>query len=221
MTTVERPLRRDAQRNRERILAAAGELFAERGLAATLDDVAARAGLGVGTVYRRFSSREELIDALFEDRVLEVVRLADQALAIEDPWEALCAFIEGVAAAQACDRGLKEVLLGTAVGRRRVGEVREQMRPRAQELVRRAKAAGVLRDDFDPTDLPLLQMMLGVVAEVAPPDRPDLWRRQLRLIFDGMRADPAPRTPLEEPPLGFAAMAGVMCRWRLSSRLRL
>ena len=89
-----RPLRRDAARNRERILAAAAELFTERGLQVTLDEVARRAGVGVGTVYRRFPDKEALTDALFEERITALVDLAQQALADPDEWAGLVSFLE-------------------------------------------------------------------------------------------------------------------------------
>ncbi len=206
-------MRRDAERNRQRILAAARELFAERGLAVTLDDVADRAGLGVGTVYRRFSCRDQLVDALFEEQMVEILALVDEALAIEDPWLGLQTFLERLVALQAADRGLKEALLGTTEGRERVARVRDQMRPRVTALVGRAQAAGELRDDLSASDFALLQMMVGTVADVATPTRPELWRRFLTLMLDGMRAD-GRRTPLPEPPLEIEALDECMCRWR-------
>ncbi len=213
MSTTERPLRRDAERNRQRILEAARVLFAERGLAVTLDDIAAAAGLGVGTAYRRFRSRDELIDALFEQRVIEIVELADAALAVEDPWEALTGFLTRVATLQAADRGFKEVLLGTSEGRERVTQIRQTMRPRVEELVRRAQAAGRLRADFAASDLPLMQMMLASVADITTPEREDLWRRYLGIMLDGMRAEVGPSAPLPEP-LPMESLDAVMCRWR-------
>lgn len=213
MSTLDKPLRRDAERNRQRILQAARELFAERGLAVTLDDIAAHAGLGVGTVYRRFRSRDELVDALFEARLQDIVALADEVFASEDPWHGLVTFIERMAELQAADRGLKEVLLGSASGRQRVEVIKEQLRPRGEELVRRAKAAGQLRPDFDASDLPLVQLMLSTVADVASPEHPELWRRLMALVIDGMRATGEDRTPMSEPPLGFQALHEVMLRW--------
>ncbi len=213
MATVDRPLRRDAARNRQRILEGARALFAERGLAVTLDDIADRAGLGVGTVYRRFSSRDALVDALFEEQLIELVTLGEQALAAEDPWTGLTEFIAQMAERQAADRGLKEVLLGSTEGRERVAQVREHLRPQVEELVRRAKATGRLREDFDPSDVPLLQLMLATVADATSGERPEVWRRFLPLLLDGLRADPD-RTPLNEPPLGFEALDQVMCRWQ-------
>lgn len=213
-STTERPLRRDAARNRDLLLAAARELFAERGLSVTLDDIAARAGLGVGTAYRRFRSRDELVEALFEDQMRQVVGLADAALAEADPWTAFVSLLEGIVELQAANRGLKEILLGSSVGRERVCRMREHMHPRVAELVRRCQAAGVLRPDFCPSDLPLLQMMVGTIADVAPDDRPDLWRRFLGVLVDGLKAEGQPRTELAEPPLGFERIGDAMCRWR-------
>src|SRR5437660_11702626 len=129
MSTLDKPLRRDAERNRQRILQAARELFAERGLAVTLDDIAAHAGLGVGTVYRRFRSRDELIDALFEERLQDIMALADEVFAADDAWQGLVTFVERMAELQAADRGLKEVVLGSARGRERVGAIKQQLRP--------------------------------------------------------------------------------------------
>src|SRR3954451_8548625 len=96
-----RPLRKDAERNRQRILDAARELFAERGLQATLDDVAHRAGVGVGTVYRRFPDKEQLIDALFESRLDQMAALAEDGLTDADSWRGLVTFLEGVLSLQA------------------------------------------------------------------------------------------------------------------------
>src|ERR1700709_2058318 len=101
--TPERPLRKDAARNRERILAAAGEVFAERGLEVTLDDIAHHAGVGVGTVYRRFRDKEELIDALFDERMDAVLTVAEQALAVDDPWLGLEGFFVSILELQAVD----------------------------------------------------------------------------------------------------------------------
>ena len=90
-----RTLRKDAALNRERLLAAAGELFAQRGLNVTLNDIAHHAGVGVGTAYRRFANKEEVIDALFEQRLQEVAALANEALAEPDAWEALVSSWKG------------------------------------------------------------------------------------------------------------------------------
>src|SRR4051812_25758248 len=101
-------LRADAERNRQRILDAAGELFARKGLCVGLDEIARHAGVGVGTAYRRFASKDELIDALFEDRVGEIAALAERALEADDPWEGLTGFLEGATELHVANRALKE-----------------------------------------------------------------------------------------------------------------
>ena len=105
-----RPLRRDAERNRHLILDAARELFAGRGLDVSMDEIARCAGVGVGTVYRRFPEKERLIDALFEDRLETLVGIAGEPLEREDPWEALAWFMERYVSVQAEDRGLRQLL---------------------------------------------------------------------------------------------------------------
>src|SRR3954467_15079526 len=106
-------LRRDAERNRRRILAAAADAFAEGGLGVTMDEIARCAGVGVGTVYRRFPDKELLIEALFEERIDELVALAEAARDDPDPFAGIVRFFETFLAVQAADRGLKEVVLGT------------------------------------------------------------------------------------------------------------
>ncbi len=213
MSAVQRPLRRDAERNRQLILAAARELFARRGLAVSLDEIARHAGVGVGTVYRRFANRGEIIDALFEQRLAEIVALAEEGLACEDPWLGLTRFIEQALERQAADKGLKELLLGTTEGRERVTQLRARLLPLASDLVRRAHASGSLRKDFRPEDIPLLNMMLGAIVDASDPVRPDLWRRYLALVLDGMRHDHS-HQPLRVPAVSVDELDQVMRSWR-------
>lgn len=182
-----RPLRRDAARNRQRILRAAAEVFTERGLDATLDDVARRAGVGVGTVYRRFPDKEALVEVLFTSRIDEMVAAARQACASPDPWAGLTWYLEYAAAALAGDTGLRQMLMFATYGRDRVAYAREQMRPVIDALVTRAQEAGELRADFRATDFPLIAFMLASVAEYAGPVESGLWRRYLALIVDSLR----------------------------------
>jgi len=184
----ERPLRRDAERNRQRILHAAAEVFTQRGLDATLDDVARQAGVGIGTVYRRFPDKETLVAELFQDRIDAMVAVAEDACIAPDPWLALVSFLEYAAATLAGDLGLRQLMMFATYGRDRVAYAREQMRPVVARLVERAQAAGTLRPDFSATDVPLIAFLLASVAEYAGPVQPDIWRRYLALIVDGMRA---------------------------------
>jgi AcrR family transcriptional regulator len=184
-----RPLRADAARNRERILVAAGEVFAERGLDATLDDIAHHAGLGVGTVYRRFPGKEELIEALFEQAVHEVVALAEKAEAMEDAWEGLVWFLERATEMQSEDLGLRDVVLHSGYGRERVALARSSIVPVVTRLVERAQGAGKLRADFVPTDVPIIELMVSSVAAYCSSVAPDLWRRYLTIVLDGLAAE--------------------------------
>ena len=117
---AERPLRKDAERNRQRILKAAEKVFTERGLEATLDDVARQAGVGVATVYRRFPDKASLTDAMFEERINILCDLATQALDANDPWEGLAGFMETAAEMLTRDRGLRQLLMFAAHGHERV-----------------------------------------------------------------------------------------------------
>jgi len=205
-----RPLRRDAERNRRRILDAAAAIFAERGLGVTMDEIAARAGVGVGTVYRRFPDKDELIDALFVERVDAMAELAERALARADPWEGLAWFMEQALFEQACDRGLKELLFGAARGHGRVLHARDRMAPLARELVARARAAGALRADVEGSDVPVIQLMLGAVLDFSRDVEPELWRRFLAIVLDGLRARRDDATPLPQPALDTAQLERMM-----------
>src|SRR5271166_288681 len=196
MATVERPLRKDAERNRRRILDAAAELFMERGLGVTLNDIAHHADVGVGTVYRRFPDKELLIDALFEERVEEMLALAERSLGDPDPWHGLASFLEQGLELQARDMGLKQLLLGTPQGCARVGGVRERLLPIVTALVTRARDAGQLRADIEPEDLAVTQWMLGTVVDYGREVRPELWRRYLYLLLRAIRAEPTPAEAL-------------------------
>ena len=210
---TERPLRRDAERNRRRILEAAAEAFAERGLGVTMDEIAARAEVGVGTVYRRFPDKELLIEALLEDRLAELVERGEQALAGEDAWEALLGFIDYTLGLQAADRGLRELLLSTAHGRERIARVRERLEPLADALVERAQAAGRMRPDVRGSDLPLVQMMIGAAVDFTRPVAPDAWRRMAAIVTDGLRAR-EDLTPLDQPALTPEQVDRAMCAWK-------
>lgn len=116
-----RPLRRDAERNRQRILRAASEVFTERGLEVSLDEVARHAGVGVGTVYRRFRTKEDLVEALFVDRIEEVAALAEKAAQDPDPWSGLASFMAEAADLLAGDLGLRQIMMFATYGGIRSG----------------------------------------------------------------------------------------------------
>jgi AcrR family transcriptional regulator len=214
----DRPLRRDAERNRQRILAAARDAFADEGLCVTLDEIARRAGVGVGTVYRRFPDKEQLIDALFEDQMTEFATLADECLCDQDPWDGLVRFLEQACHTHACDRGLKEVALSGIHGRERIARARELMFPLVVRLVKRAQADGSLRPDIEPTDVPLLQLMLGALSEVTRDVDPEIWRRYLGIVVDGLRTRRDGHCALQGGALTPAQTQEAMRAWKQSPR---
>ena len=218
MSTVQRPLRADAARNRARLLAAAHAVFAERGLDATMDEVARRAGVGVGTAYRRFRNRDDLIAALFEERLDEFMGILDDALADGDPWRGLSGFLERSMEMQAADRGFKDLLLQSAERRERMRRFRAQIRPLVEALLRRAQDAGELRADVDGRDVLLVSLMVGAVADFASDVEPQLWRRSLTLLLDGLRARRTDTSPLTAGPLGIEQADRAMAAWRPGRR---
>ncbi len=211
----DRPLlRRDAERNRARILEAARAVFAERGLDVSMDEIARCAGVGVGTVYRRFPDREDLIDALFEDRIGEIEVAAAAAAGHADAWEGLVEFLESMLKTQAEDRGLREVLVSSVHGRLRLEAARGRIKPLIEGVVARAQAAGALRPDVAAADLPLISVMLSTVADYSRAVSPDVWRRCLGLLLDGLRTAREAPTPLPAPPLSDEQLEQAMACWK-------
>jgi AcrR family transcriptional regulator len=200
-----RPLRRDAARNRSALLDAGREVFAARGLDATLDEVAKAAGVGVGTAYRHFANKQELAAAIFSDDFDQLVESAHGALCISDPWEALVTFIETTVAQHAKDRGLYEIMMAASTIDMPVHvdgkseSVRDALLEPVSELVDHAKAAGCLRADVSPTDVAAILLMMGTAFLTSEAVGRPVWRRYLWLLLDGLRATSCPQLPV--PPL--------------------
>ena len=216
--TPDRRLRKDAERNRQRIMEAARELFAEQGLGVTLNDVAHHAGVGVGTVYRRFPEKGQLIEELFEQQIAQLVALVEDALADPDPWHGLSGFLWRNLEMQASDRAFRQIILGTPEGAERVGRIRDRMFPLAAQVVQRAKGAGALREDFQPEDVPMLLLMLTTILDSARDVEPELWRRYLEIVIQGLRAHPEPPDPLTTPAPTAAQVPCVMAAFKLPRR---
>jgi AcrR family transcriptional regulator len=201
--TAPRPLRADAERNRRRVLDAATELFAAKGLSVGLDEIARHAGVGVGTAYRRFPDKRKLIEELFEDRLDRMVELAEQGLEADDPWEGLTGFLERATEEQIANRGLKEIAFGSDQGTALAARARARIAPLTEKLVRRAQASGALRADVVASDVLLLQFIISSADELTTTHAPELWRRYLAMVLDGLRtpdphALPQPGLSLDE-----------------------
>jgi len=214
----ERPLRKDAERNRQRILDAARELFAEQGLGVTLNDIAHHAGVGVGTVYRRFPDKATLVEELFEQQMAEMVALMEEGLEDPDPWNGLVGFVGRHLERQEQDRAFREIVMGTPEGAERVNRIRARIFPLAARLVKRAQDAGQLRPDFKPQDFPMLMLMMTAMIDSSREVAPGLWRRYLEIFVQGVRADPSPPEKLATPPLGPAQVPQVMAAFKLPRR---
>jgi AcrR family transcriptional regulator len=184
-----RPLRADARRNREAILKAARKVFADRGTDAQMDDVAHRAKVGVGTVYRHFPTKDALLEELVRETFRQMAVWTAEALEAEDAWSAFVDVMWRGAELHAKDRALSEVV---ADAKRRIADeaAREYGVTAAMgELMTRAQAAGQMRRDVGPEDLPPLFCSLGAVMHGF--EDPSFWRRHLTLILDALRADAA------------------------------
>jgi AcrR family transcriptional regulator len=181
----ERPLRADARRNRERILEAGRAAVARQGTAIQMDDVARGAGVGVGTVYRHFPTKEALIEALVAEKFRVTTENIRRALEMDDPWEGFVEALRRNAEVMAADAGLRDALvrLGPAAARHGDDE-RAELERLGGELIARAQAAGALRDDVTTRDIGAL--MAGLSASMAHPELD--WRRHLELLLDGLRA---------------------------------
>ncbi len=186
----DRPLRRDALANRQRIVDAAREVFASRGSAATLDEVAQRAGVGVGTVYRRFPSKELLLQAALEERLEEHAAAIEAALHAPTGWDGFVRFLHRAAELHAEDQALRDVELGAGFEDRYLAGVRERIMPVVARLVDRAKAEGSLRPDVTAEDVPLLLTMISELALHGRETSPGAWTRYLRIVVDGLRNSP-------------------------------
>lgn len=209
-------LRADAARNRDAIVAAARAVFAEQGLAAPLDEIARRAGVGNATLYRRFPTREELVQAALLAPMTEYLAAAEEGLTDPDPWAGFRDYLLRLFQLQARDRGLADLLVTTV---RTPGGELEELRGTAfevtKQLIRRAQDAGELRADFRHQDIPLLLMANAGLVERTQQAAPDSWRRTAAFLLDGLQAraaTPAPPAPSER------AVLRVMAAQRIASR---
>jgi AcrR family transcriptional regulator len=209
---ADRRLRKDAERNRQRVMEAARELFALRGLEATLNEVAHHAGLGVGTVYRRFPTKEDLFEAIFEDGMNRLTDMAESALRHTNSWHGFEWFVMQLCEMTATDRGMREVAFCKTCGGKRVDAARDRLVPALSKLVERAQNDGYLRPEVSSTDMPILGLLAGTVSEYAGHVDADLWRRYAAILLEGMRCRDD-RQPIEVNALDDEQLETAMRTW--------
>jgi AcrR family transcriptional regulator len=180
--TVDRPLRRDAEDNRKRLLAAAATVFADHGLDAGVEEIARAAHVGMGTLYRRFPTKDALITALVDDVLTTMLQLADAAAGQPD-GTGLEHFLEAASAYQAEHRGCLPRLWSTATEREAISRVRRAI----GSLLSDAKAHGRVRGEVTSTDLTMAMWSIRGVIETTRGVAPDAWRRHLDLLVAGLR----------------------------------
>jgi AcrR family transcriptional regulator len=191
-------LRADAERNRARIVAAAREVFAERGLDAPMEEVARRSGVGVATLYRRFPTRDDLITGAFGAKMTAYADAVEAALAEPDPWTGFRRFVERIAAMQVADRGFTGVLTRTFPQCKEFDAEQARADTGFTHLVERARAAGKLRADFVPQDVVLLLMANAGVVSATGDAAPRASRRLVAYLLQAFAAEHA--QPLPPPP---------------------
>jgi AcrR family transcriptional regulator len=200
LTRPARPLRRDAQRNRDAILAAARQVFCDHGLEAPLEEIARQAGVGIGTLYRRFPSRVELLDAVLADTVQSHVEAAEQALTMDDPWDGFAYYLEKTCRLQAVDRGLNDVMGMRFPRATTVEAAKTRLFDVVAQVVDRAQRSGQLRADLTLEDLAFVSWANTRILQAGrAAGAPEAWRRHVGFLLDGFRADRA--HPLPQPPL--------------------
>jgi AcrR family transcriptional regulator len=193
-------LRADAERNRCRILAAARRLYATEGLGVSMASVAREAGVGKATLSRRFATQEELVNAVFADRMDAYVDAVAEALADPDPWHGFIGYLHAVCAMQAADRGFADVLTMTFPAAKALEARRAEAYDRLLELITRAKDTGHLREDFTHQDVVILLIANAGVVTATGDAAPDTWRRLVGHMIRSYAAPGAPIPPLPEAP---------------------
>ncbi|GAA5024470.1 TetR/AcrR family transcriptional regulator [Kitasatospora paranensis] len=204
--------RRDARRNRDLLVDAARQAFAEQGIDAPLDVIARRAGVGNATLYRHFPSRAALVDAVFGDLLAATSAAGEHARSVEDPWEALTQYLEHVFTGLAADRGSNDLMTAQLPDSRALQAVHEHNRQTVDILLARGRDRGSIRPDLAPEDVLLALAALGrTVPALTEAADPDAWRRPLALLLDSFRASPG-HSSLPAPALRPEQLGAVLHR---------
>jgi AcrR family transcriptional regulator len=196
--SASRRLRSDAERNRVRLVTAGREMFARHGVDVAMADIARHAGVSNGTLYNRFPTRQDLIEAVFLDRLETLAALAQRAAADPDPWQGFVSYLTGMCELQADDRGFNEVAT-RGLNSPAAQPLRDKATAAMSQLFTDAQRSGALRTDVTVNDLAFVVWGISRTVEMTRDHAPDAWRRHLALLIDGFRATGAHSLP-DEPP---------------------
>jgi AcrR family transcriptional regulator len=193
------PRRRDAIERHERLISSAQREFAVRGVNASLEGIARDAGVAIGTLYRHFPTRMDLLMAAFEPRLQEFLDGAKKALEMDDPWEGFVSYLENLLRVQAGDRGFNDFLSRRFPGNADTERIHDQMCRQIESVLARAQEAGQARSDIALADIVNLIWSNGRMMDATSSTAPNEWRRHLYLMLDAYRAERA--HPIPEPPM--------------------
>jgi AcrR family transcriptional regulator len=196
---VRMPRRRDALERRARLIAAAQREFAGHGVDASLEKIARDADVAIGTLYRHFPTRLDLLMAAFRPRVQEFLDGANQALELDDPWDGFVSYLENLFRVQAGDRGFNDFLSRRFTDNAETEQIHDQMCQQIEDVLTRAQDAGAARPDITQADIVNLIWSNGRIIDATSATAPNAWRRNLYLMLDAYRAERA--HPLPEPPM--------------------
>lgn len=202
------PRRRDARERRDRLIVAAQREFAARGVDASLEKIARDAGVAIGTLYRHFPTRLDLLMAAFKPRLQEFLGEAQKALEMDDPWEGFVCYLENLFSVQAGDRGFNDFLSRRFSDSADTEHTHDQMCQQIEAVLGRAQEAGEVRPDITLADIVNLIWSNGRIIDATSATAPNAWRRYLYLMLDGYRAERA--HPIPEPPMTYEQLYDAM-----------
>jgi len=202
------PRRRDAQERRDKLIAAAQREFAAHGVDASLEKIARDAGVAIGTLYRHFPTRLDLLMAAFKPRLQEFLDGAKKALEVDDPWEGFVCYLENLFGMQAGDRGFNDFLSRRFPGSADTEHIHDQMCRQIEDVLTRAQEAGEARPDITQADIVNLIWSIGRIIDATSTTAPNAWRRSLYLMLDAYRAERA--HPIPEPPMTYEQLYDAM-----------
>ncbi|WP_353951930.1 TetR/AcrR family transcriptional regulator [Knoellia sp. S7-12] len=209
---VQRPMRRDARESRDKLIGAAQHEFAARGVDASLEKIARDAGVSIGTLYRHFPSRLDLLVAALRPRLQEFLDRAGRALEMDDPWEAFVAYLENLFGMQVGNRGFSDFLSRRFTDSAETERIHDEMCQQIEDVLTRAQDVGAARPDITQADIVNLIWANGRIIDATGTTAPDAWRRQLHLMLDAYRAERA--HPIADPPMTSAQLYDAMVHLR-------